>query len=81
MDVKEAIALLYNETNEAPIILAKEKGALAEKMIELAEKQNIPICKDNDAVEVLSLAEVGQCIPEYAYSIIAKIFVFIRRNQ
>lgn len=81
MDVKEAIALLYNEETDAPVILAKEKGAIAQRMIELAEKQNIPICKDKDAIEVLSLAEVGQCIPEYAYSIIAKIFVFIRRNQ
>lgn len=80
MKLQEAFALLYEDSTEAPFILAKEKGKLAEQMIKLAKECNIPIYSEPDTANILSLYDVGDFIPEETYKAIADIFSFIRRN-
>jgi len=78
MKQKEAIALEYdNSKNSAPKVTAKGKGKTAQKIIELAEKNDIPIKKDEDLVELLSKVELDKEVPAEMYKAVAEVFNFI----
>jgi len=74
----KAVALKYPENAEAPFISATGKGNLAEKIVEIAKQNNIPVIKDPQTADILSLQDCGQLIPESTYKVIAEIFAFIR---
>ena len=77
---KTAVAVSYNkEKDSAPKITAKGKGAVAEKIIELAKKNNIPMHEDPDMIEVLSKLDLGQEIPADLYKLIAEVLVYVYR--
>jgi len=82
-DIKKlaAVALKYPENAVAPIIAAKEHGNLARRMIEIAEENNIPVVEDDILENVLSVQDVGQCIPEDTWFAVAGIFAFIARLE
>ena len=75
---KKAVALKYEPSmNEAPIVTAKGQGLIAEKIIEVAKKKQIPIKDDPDLVQILSQLELGDQIPSSVYQVVAEIFAFI----
>jgi flagellar biosynthesis protein len=75
---QKAVALGYDEKKDnAPKVLASGKGLIAEKIIEIARDNNIPMHRDADLVEILSLLEIDESIPIEVYSVVAKIFTFI----
>lgn len=75
---QKAVALGYDEKkDDAPKVLASGKGLIAEKIIEIARDNNIPMHKDTDLVEILSLLEIDESIPIEVYSVVAKIFTYI----
>jgi len=75
---KEAVALEYNDKKDsAPKVTAKGKGATAQKIIEIAELNNIPIKKDEDLLELLSKVELDQEVPEQMYKAVAEVFHYI----
>lgn len=79
-DKKTAVAVSYNkEKDSAPKITAKGKGAVADKIIELARKNNIPMHEDPDMIEVLSKLDLGQEIPADLYKLIAEVLVYVYR--
>ena len=76
--LKKAISLHYEpHTHEAPIVTAKGQGIIAEKIIEIAKKYNIPIKDDPDLVEILSQLELEEQVPPAVYQVVAEIFSFI----
>ncbi|MDY6851641.1 MAG: EscU/YscU/HrcU family type III secretion system export apparatus switch protein [Thermodesulfobacteriota bacterium] len=79
----EAVALAYDPAASGlPRVTAKGSGELAEELIGLALRHNIPIKYDPDLIQVLSTLEVGQDIPEEIFLIVAEILAFIYRvNQ
>lgn len=74
---KSAVALKYLPENGVPIIAASAKGVLAERIIETARKENIPIVEDEIMNEILSVQEIGACIPEETWEAVAKIFAAV----
>jgi len=75
---KKAVALKYDiEKDKAPWIIASGKGEIADRIIETAEKNEIPIEKDQDVVEVLAHLNIGDEIPPELYEVIAEILSFI----
>ncbi len=77
---KTAVAISYDkERDSAPKISAKGKGAVADKIIELAKKNNIPMHEDPDMIEVLSKLDLGQEIPAELYKLIAEVLVYVYR--
>lgn len=72
-----AVALKYPENADLPFISAKAKGKLAEKLIEIAEKNKIPVVKDEFVANILSVQEIGSAIPESTWEIVAKIFAAV----
>ena len=72
-----AVALKYPLDAQAPLIAAKERGRLAKRMIEIAEENGIPVIEDDILENVLSIQDVGQCIPEETWEAVAAIFAYI----
>lgn len=77
---KLAVALKYPKNAYAPFITAKGKGELAEKIIQEAKKNNIKIEENMPLVNILSMQEVGECVPEQTWEVLAEIFSFILQN-
>ena len=74
----KAAALKYDpETGSAPRVTARGRGVVAEKIIELAEKHEVPITKDPDLVEVLSGLAMDEEIPQDIYVAVAELLAFV----
>ena len=76
-----AVALKYPQNVEAPLIVAKEKGLLAERMVQIAEENGVPVVEDSLTENVLSVAEIGDCIPESTWQAVAGIFAMIQKLE
>lgn len=77
---KEAIALGYKpEKQDAPIVVAKGSGLVADNIIQKARENNIPIQEDSSLVQLLSQLEINQTIPDELYQVVAEVFAFIYR--
>ncbi|MCP5405114.1 MAG: EscU/YscU/HrcU family type III secretion system export apparatus switch protein [Pseudomonadaceae bacterium] len=79
----KAAALRYNqESDAAPILTAKGRGQVAERILEVAREHNIPIRSDADLVEILEKVEIDQEIPLEVYTVVAEIFSYLYKvNQ
>ena len=79
---KQAVALRYDqEKGDAPILVGKGAGAIAQKILALAEEHGIPIHEDSDLVEVLSRLDLQEEIPASTYLAVAEILAFIYRTN
>jgi len=77
---KKAIALRYDQTRDAaPRVVATGQGTLAEKILQLARKQGIPVHEDADLAEVLSRLNLNEEIPPETYVLVAEILAFVYR--
>ncbi|MCR4762711.1 MAG: EscU/YscU/HrcU family type III secretion system export apparatus switch protein [Lachnospiraceae bacterium] len=75
---KQAIALGYDPgQDDAPRILAAGRGKLAERIIEEAQVNDIPIHEDSKLADTLSRLEIGEMIPPELYEVVAEILVFV----
>ena len=76
--IKTAVALGYDPNEDgAPKVIASGKGALAEKIIEQAKDNKIPVHEDDKLAETLSRLEIGEMIPPELYEVVAEILVFV----
>ena len=74
----KAVALKYEKFKDnAPIVVAKGGGKVAEKIIEIARQNNIPIKEDPDLIELLYKLDIYDEIPEELYKVVAEIFSYI----
>lgn len=73
-------ALRYRQgVDAAPTVVAKGKGAVADKILELAREHGIPIREDKNLVEVLSTLDLYEEIPPELYKAVSEILVFLYR--
>ncbi len=73
---KKAVALKYNaEEDAAPIVIASGYGEVAGRIIDVAEKQGIPIFRDDSAASLLCMLDVGRNIPPELYKVVAAVYV------
>ena len=71
----KAVALRYNVTEDlAPIVIASGSGEVAERIIGVAEQRGIPVFRDDSAVSLLCMLEVGSNIPPELYEVVAAIY-------
>lgn len=78
--LKKAAAIKYNsETENAPKVIAKGKGYVAEAILKRGEAYDIPVYQDERLVEQLERLELGAEIPPYLYDLVAQVLVFIAR--
>ncbi|BBO87094.1 EscU/YscU/HrcU family type III secretion system export apparatus switch protein [Desulfosarcina ovata] len=78
--LKKAAALHYDQAqNMAPRVVAKGKGVIAEKIVELARRNDVPLYEDPNLVNVLEALELESHIPAELYRAVAEVLVFIYR--
>ena len=78
--VKRAVALKYEpEKDGAPRMTAKGSGVIAERIIELARKEGIPIQEDPDLIGALIHLDFGEEVPPELYRAVAEILAFAYR--
>jgi len=76
--VRLAAALKYDpQKDEAPVLSAKGRGAIAQKIIAVAKKNGIPIKEDPGLIQILSKLEIDKEIPPVLYRAVAEILAFI----
>ena len=73
-----AVALLYDKTG-APRVIAKGKGHIGAKIIELARAHDIPIEENEVLAGALSNVELGEEIPAEFYKAVAEVLIFVLR--
>ena len=73
-----AVALHYDRTG-APRVVAKGKGSIGAKIIEVAKEHGIPIEENEVLAGALSNIELGDEIPTELYKAVAEVLVFVMR--
>jgi flagellar biosynthesis protein len=73
-----AVALHYDRKG-APRVVAKGKGTIGAKIIEVAKANNIPIEENEVLAGALSNVELGDEIPAELYKAVAEVLVFVLR--
>ena len=63
----------------APTIKAAGKGYIANKIIQTAKENAIPVVKDDVLAESLAAMKLGQTIPPELYEVVAKLLIFISK--
>ena len=71
---QKAVALRYDADKEnAPRVIAKGEGQVAQNIIKIAELNELPIKKDADLIELLSKVELDKEVPEALYKAVAEV--------
>ncbi len=69
------------DKDKAPVIVAHGKGAVAQKIIELAKENDVPLQEDSSLVETLIDMDLGDNIPPQLYSVIAEILLMLEEME
>ncbi len=77
-----AVALQYEQgSREAPRVVAKGRGLLAEKIIALAEENGVVIETNPVLAEALSGVELDETIPVELYEAMAVVIGYVLRQS
>lgn len=77
-----AVALDYEiGTRTAPVVVAKGRGQIAEKILEIARENGIVIETNPMLVEALSGVELDDHIPRELYEAVAEVIGFVLRTR
>lgn len=75
-----AVALKYDGTRVAPLVIAKGQDLLALRIRELAKEAGVPLVEDRPLARSLhATCEVGHEIPEDLYAAVAQVLAFVYR--
>lgn len=73
---KRAVALKFTNKDISPVIVASGMGYMAEKIVEVACENDVPIYEDTSLATILTQLELGQAIPEELYKAVVDIYVY-----
>jgi flagellar biosynthetic protein FlhB len=76
-----AVALKYSKELQAPKVVAKGAELIAQKIKEIARKNNVPIIEDKPLARALYKLDIGEYIPKELYRAVAKIIAFVYKNN
>ncbi|MBW4083224.1 EscU/YscU/HrcU family type III secretion system export apparatus switch protein [Paenibacillus sp. S150] len=82
LNLKKAVALKYSPAqSEAPVVVAKGQGDVADKILQLAKDSGVAVQEDAALVEVLSKLDLDQQIPPQLYQLVAEILSFVYQSD
>ena len=73
-----AVALHYDRAG-APRVVAKGRGSIGAKIVEIARAHDIPIEENEVLAGALSNVELGEEIPAELYKAVAEVLIFVLR--
>lgn len=75
---RRAAALKYDsKTYSTPIVTAAGIGIIAEKIIEEAQNNEVPIVENKEIANLLTNVDIGDAIPVELYDAIAEIIAYV----
>jgi flagellar biosynthetic protein FlhB len=80
-EMEKAVALQYEPSLPAPMIVARGKGELARRIREIAAANGITLVREPEVAGALVELDVGAFVPEEFYEIIAKLLVFVTQVE
>lgn len=75
--IRKVAAIKYDHSDDAPQLIAKGAGIVADKILEKAETADIPVYRDEALVNTLTKLDLGDFIPPELYKVVAEIMVFV----
>ncbi len=82
MSTKKAVALKYDSApGSAPKVVAKGKGAIAEKILQKAEAFDVPIFQNEALANSLLSLDIDEQIPPNLYKAVAEVFVWLMKTE
>lgn len=77
---KEAVALRYDKSREdAPRIVAKGKGFVAEQLLAIARRHAVPVYQNQTVTQLLMAVELDREIPPELYQAVANVLAYVYR--
>jgi flagellar biosynthesis protein len=78
--IPKAVALRYDKDKDAaPRVIAKGRGDIAKKIIEIADARNLPRYEDKNLIQILEALELETEIPPELYRAVAEVLAFVYR--
>jgi len=77
VEVRAAALQYERKSPEAPRVVAKGRGFVAERILALAREHGVPVREDPDLVELLSACELGEEIPVEIYGVVAELLTYL----
>ena len=76
---KRAVALAYKpqDADDAPRVVAKGEGGIAEAIVQQAEAYDIPVLRNPELSDLLAGVETGGEIPTEAFLAVAEILRYV----
>ncbi|WP_163559539.1 EscU/YscU/HrcU family type III secretion system export apparatus switch protein [Halomonas sp. NO4] len=74
---RQAVALAYRDGDDAPRVLAKGYGDMAERILSEAQRQGIYVHDAPELVSLLMRLDLDERIPASLYQVIAEILVWV----
>ncbi len=76
----KAVALKYDgKTDKAPRVVAKGRGNIAQKIMDVAKEHQVPLCEDKNLVQVLEALDLETEIPAELYRAVAEVLALVYR--
>ncbi len=78
----KAVALKYKAYEDnAPKVVAKGKGKIAEEIIKKAKEFDVPLFQNEELATMLLNIEVGDSIPPELYKAVVEVFVWLHNLE
>lgn len=79
-ELKKAVALSYNEEiDQAPKVVAKGSGLVAEQILTLARTHGVPVYQNKALISMLTAVELDREIPPELYKAVAEVLAYVYR--
>lgn len=76
---KKAAALKYEVGYEAPIVTAVGMGKIADKIVEKASENEVPVVYNKELTDLLTNVDIGSSIPYELYDVVAEIISYVMK--
>ncbi|MGG7178076.1 EscU/YscU/HrcU family type III secretion system export apparatus switch protein [Clostridium paraputrificum] len=74
---RKAAALKYEQNFDAPVVTAAGMGHIADKIIERADENDVPIVYNKELTDLLCNVDVGDSIPSELYEAVAHVIAYV----
>lgn len=81
LPMQQAVALAYHAGDSAPRVVAKGRGALAQRIIEVAQSNQVFVHQSKELVALLMQVDLDANIPPSLYAAIAEILAWLYRIE
>jgi flagellar biosynthesis protein len=79
-DRQVAVALKYlRARDKTPQVVAKGRGSVAERIVDIARRKGVPVHRDSDLAEVLVKLDLDEWIPPELYKAVAEVLAYLYR--